>query len=468
MVSSSLRVSRGLLLFGETVEAGLNRNLLLRLASVSNNSFRDHAFELGARNEPGLRFFDSTNGFLRFGPGAGLVVGVSVGSGSMHAAIVDANARLHHDRRLKPHPGQLSLEPTKLLDRIKAVVAEVLAAAFEDEQLLVDGALPFLGVAIAWAVPIDRDDRPLGAALHSHWLDGASMKDKVALHLDVKRERSHALNDTHATAVGVAWHQTREPAHEHQRFARMAIVMRLAGGIGAASIIVEKPDQVRVPQVALELGPTSGFPHSVLLGGRDLRAGELGHLSMDRALIEGRNADLPTDLGPLTAFKCSCTAPDEPVPDHLEAFACTAALASRVARGEPECDVVQRIIDNPDVPVHHRALEDVGVLVGQALRGPVLMLNPATITLTGILAVPTVNKAVKHSLRESRPFGNHPEFRALEGDTNHLIRVQGAGLAIIRAKVHRELEYLVGGKKNDSLGRVRALTEPITRAPWES
>lgn len=468
MPLSAVRVARGLLLFGERIDAGLNRQRLLKLVDVKNNSFRDAADELGATSTPGVHFFDSSEGTLRFGPGAGLVLGVSVGTGSLRAALVDANGRLHHPKRLEPANGQLALKPTDLLDRIQAVVAEVLAASFDDSGLLVDGALPFLGISVAWAVPVDRDNRALGASLHPSWLDGSSMRERVAQHLNIKRERSHALNDAHASAIGVAWHQTRHPDHQDQRHPRMGIVMRLAGTISAASIVVESPERVRHPERAQKLGPTSGFVASVLLGGRDLHAGELGHLSLDQALIDERNASLPDGLGRLTAYSCSCTTPGESVPDHLEAYGSATALAHRVAPTEPKCDVVDRIITTPDVEIHRRALEDVGVLVGHALRGPVLMLDPATITLTGTLAVPTVQKAVSEYLLANKPFGNQPDVQIMERETNRLIRVQGAALAILRAQVHRKLEELVGGQKREVTPHVRDLTVPLHTFPWDS
>ena len=469
MPESLVKVARGLLLFGDDVEAGVNRAKLLKRLRVANNTFRDAAPELGAvLQTPGLRFFDTEDGYIRFGPGAGLVLGVSVGSGSVHAGLVDANGRVHAHKRMDPVAGQLSLEPIRLLDRIKEVVAEVLGAGLKDEALLVNGALPFLGMSVAWASPVDRDTKPLGEALHPSWLDGSVLKERVAQHLNIRLHRSHALNDAHASAIGVAWHQTRHPDHHNQEHPRMAIVMRLAGAIGGASIVVESPERVRNPERTEELGPTSGFMDSILLGGRDLHAGELGHLTLDKALIDERNANRPAGLGPLTPFQCSCTSLSRPAPDHLEAYVCTSALAHMIAPGEPECPIIEHMIKNPEVPIHKQALEDLGTLLGHALRAPVLMLNPATITLTGMLAVPLVEKTVNSYLLANKAFGNQPDVRHMDGEKNRLIRVQGAALAILRAKVHRQIEPLVGGSKRDAYRRVQNLTEPLKAVPWES
>src|SRR5438046_796078 len=91
---SLLTVARGILLHGGLDPAErLHRRRLLETLKVADATFRNAGEKLGARtDEPGLRFFDSSiAGRLAFGPGAGLVVGVAVGTESLRAAIVDAN-----------------------------------------------------------------------------------------------------------------------------------------------------------------------------------------------------------------------------------------------------------------------------------------------------------------------------------------------------------------------------------------
>ncbi len=95
------------------------------------------------------------------------------------------------------------------------------------------------------------------------------------------------------------------------------------------------------------------------------------------------------------------------------------------------------------------------------------MLNPATITLTGMLAVPTVEHAVNEYLLGSKPFGNHPDVKSMHGEANRLIRVRGAALAVLRAQVHRKMTELVGGSREEARKHVKALTEPLKRFPWE-
>lgn len=466
MPSHCTKVARGLLLYGEQIEKGtLDRQQFLKRIDVRNTSFRDAGEDLGAKaGKGGLRFFDSSErSHVRFGPGAGLVLGISVGTSSLRAAIVDANGVLYHSRECAPFVDQLSLAPAELLDRIRALAAQVLTAAFKDERLLVYGALPFLGVSVGWGSPVNREKRPLGLALrHPSWHKGVALNERVSQHLNIPRDRSHALNDAHAAAISVAWAQTREREHIDQRHPRMAIVLRLAGGISGASIIVEPP------KLNSSLGQTSGFPDSILMGGMDMHAGEIGHVPLDRGIIAARNEDLPDGLLPLEAHTCSCTHRADPQPPHLEAYAAAPALAQRIAPGEPQCNVLAAIRANPGKHEHRRALEDVGALVGHALLGPVAMLDPVTITITGSLAFPIVRRMIAEYISEAQPFGGSPDIRALDAEEDRFIRAQGAALVVLRHQVHRRLDELLGGKKAHVSELVAKHTVPLRQLPWET
>src|SRR5688500_6965260 len=59
---------------------------------------------------------------LRFGPGLGLMVGVSLGGESLRAGIVDANGRLHHEIEAPRRSERLRLSPQQILDDIAAAV----------------------------------------------------------------------------------------------------------------------------------------------------------------------------------------------------------------------------------------------------------------------------------------------------------------------------------------------------------
>ncbi len=463
-MSASVKVGRGLLLFGGQVDAGdMSLAAFLRAIGVNKTAFRSAAADIGAvSSRRGAAFFDSKRDQIRFGPGAGLVVGVAIGTASMRAGLVDANGAVHHPVRLVPRRGQLALEPVDLLDRIKEAVGKVLGDALTDGDLLVDGALPFLGVAVAWGVPVGRNKKPVGPALSQSW-HNAPLNQRVAEHLNIEHARSHALSDVHAAALAVAWRETRSEAHQSQPSARLAMVVRLAGAISAATIVVEARESGTD-----DLGMTSGFNRSIVIGGIDMLAGEIGHVAPDGAFIDVRGQGCPEGLGRLRPYSCSCTPGGTPVPPHLEAYAATPALARRVAPAVDECEVLDLMKKDPDNPIYQRALEDVGELVGNVLMGPVAMLNPATITMTGSLALRPVRLAVRECLRRDSAFKTNPQLNAMDSDTDPNARVRGAGLAVLRHNVFRRMEQLMARPQPMVVRRVRGLTSPLTALPWES
>jgi predicted NBD/HSP70 family sugar kinase len=204
----------------------------------------------------------------------------------------------------------------------------------------------------------------------------------------------------------------------------------------------------------------------MLIGGTDQLAGELGHAPVDASFIDAINADRPEGLAALSPQPCSCGLPTDSVQHHLEAFASTRALVQRVTPDEPEYDVISRIIDQPEVEPHRRALRDVGALVGHSLVGPVAMLNPATITLVGPLAAPAVLNAVEISLSDAHPFGTFPEIRSLGPGGSLFADVQGAGLAVLRERVFRRLDHLLGGRRDHAVRVVGELTHPLEQDVW--
>src|SRR5262249_36499546 len=160
-----------------------------------------------------------------FGPGAGLAVGVSLGTESLRATLVDANGWRYHSHESPPRPDQLELDPAAVLDRIAEAVSVVLDDALRDEKLLVDGALPLLGWSVAWPSPVDRDYRPVGHALaHPHWHRGQPLDQRVRRRLNVPGVPSFALNDAHAAAIAVAFRQTHQSDYLDWKHPRLAIV----------------------------------------------------------------------------------------------------------------------------------------------------------------------------------------------------------------------------------------------------
>lgn len=459
MPATCVRVARGLLLYGQQIQDGaLSRSTFLSKLGVPPNTFRSAGYDLGATaNRPGLRFFDSSKkDKIAFGPGAGLVLGVSLGTASLRAALVDANGWTYHAHESEPQSDQLSARPEELVARVGEAARNVLRAARDDRTLLVEGELPFLGLSIAWPTPMDHHKKPIGPALgHSAWRFGSTLTQRVATGLGLPPERSHALNDAQAAAIAIAYDHSRVADHVKQVHARVAIVVRLSAAVGAATILIEPPDSGNHDKA--QHGATSGFVRSALIGGRDGHAGELGHVLVDPGDIAALNATPTRGLGSLVATPCSCTEPGGALVDHLEAYTAAAAVAHRVAPGAQVGAVIRGIRRAPDTEPHRRALEDVGVLLGKALAGPVAMLNPTTITLSGSLAVPVVGHSLNTYLAEVHVFGTPPELRLLTGKDNTFVRARGAALAVVRQAVHRRLTALLAGPKGDVITGLQKL-----------
>jgi predicted NBD/HSP70 family sugar kinase len=464
MAEKCVRVARGLMLYGDRIRQGklTRKEFLEEIGNVTDGSFRYAGGEIGATGGgEGLRFFDSTQyDRPQFGPSAGLVVGVSLGQQSLRAGLFDANGVLHHPFEDDLRPGQLEARPDEILERIRGAVDAVMTGAFGDPALLVEGCVPFMGVSVAWPCPVNRQKKPEGNLLRPGWRLGDPLDRRVAKAISIEPPRAHAINDTAAAAVAVAHRISTDPAHLEQDSSRLAIVLRLAGGVGGASIVVEGHREDSA------LGPTSGFAKSRLTGGVDHLAGEIGHAPVPKCVIEELNERTPRSLKKMKAHHCSCVGSDEPVPNHLEAYASGAAIARRVA---PKLDarvVVERMLEDPDKPVHKRALEDMGTLVGQTMTGPAAMLNPASITLTGALAVPVVRDAVESRLHETHCYGKQPEVKLLPPDEDKFIRAKGAALVVLRRAVHRQIPAILGGPKPQLPPKVRALTVPFDEEGW--
>lgn len=468
MADKCVRVARGLLLYGEQIRQGrLTRKAFLeKIGGVSEGAFRNAGAEIGATGSgQGLRFFDSSHyDRPQFGPNAGLVVGVSLGRQRLRAGLFDANGILHYPFKDDPHPDQLDARPEEILGRIRAAVDKVMAEAFMDGSLLVGGKLPFMGVSVAWPCPVNRQKNPVGHALsHDGWDLGDSLDRRVAKAVSIEPARAHAINDTAAAAVAIAHRISTEPAHLEQNSSRLAIVLRLAGGVGGASIVVEGRQEDSA------LGPTSGFARSRLTGGVDHLAGEIGHAPIPKCLIDQLNERAPIrGMRKLRAHRCSCAGPDEPVPDHLEAYVSGDSLAGRLAPRSDPGAVVKRVLEEPEAPAHKQALEDMGTLAGQVLTAPTAMLNPASIFLTGALALPQVRESVESQLNDAHCYGKQPEVNLLPPEEDKFIRAKGAALVVLRREVHREIPNILGGKIKGLRQKVAALTVPFDPEGWKN
>ena len=241
--------------------------------------------------------------------------------------------------------------------------------------------------------------------------------------------------------------------------------VRLAGNVGGAVIVIEPPKEPRPGEEAKESRPKkSGFVGSILLGGADNFAGEIGHGPIAASTIERLNEERPDELTPLVAQRCSCSE-DDAIPDHLEAFASVLAITQRVAPEEERSVGLERILANANEEPYEHALGDIGRLVGDALAGPVAILNPTKIVATGSLAIPGVCKKLKESVEAQHKFGTIASVTAISEMDNDYVRARGAALAMIRIEVHRRLEELLGGTKEEAEGQVKELTTRLPENP---
>jgi predicted NBD/HSP70 family sugar kinase len=458
-----VRAARGLWLYGaEMRESNMTRAEFCDLLHINDDLLRNRGEKLGVMpSQPGLRFFDAERNVLAFGPGAGLVLSASIGTQSLRAALVDANGQLHCKLEAERDPEQLAAHPNDFLNRVRDCFGTVLEQAFDEKVLLAGGKLPLMRAAVAWPAPVTREKQTVGHALQSDaWRRGDPLDRRVAQKLKIRRDLSSAINDAAAAAVGVAYLDTVAREHRSQATPRLAMVLRLSGGVGGATIVIE-PKETND-----ELGPTSGFRRSILTGGLDHLAGEIGHVPVEPALLQELNRDLPDGLGRVEATACSCVAPGEDSPGHLEAYAGAGAVARRIDASAPQIEVASRMVAEPNKDIHQQALSDVGTLVGKSLVAPVAMLNPASIVVTGSLAVDPVATAIETALSQDHALGTMPEVIPLDDAENDFIRVKGAGMVVLRAHLLRELPNLLKGSKSTLTGKVKRLTMPLANIPW--
>jgi predicted NBD/HSP70 family sugar kinase len=384
----------------------------------------------------------------QLGTGLGLALGLSVGAESLRGCLVDANGTIKHQLEDEPSPGQLAEPPQHLLRRLRSLATRVLASAMEDETLWAtsaDKSLRLIGVATAWPCPIDRNKRPIGKILRDGlWRyretatgDVQPLTERVAgvFGRPFLPAQFHALNDVSAAALSVAFDESRASAGEpdDNRW-RVALVIRVGGGLGAATIIL-------APRCRRRLS----FIDAQLIEGTNGLAGELGHLPIGRRLITDINDANPyEELKPISYDEWSCSCGRR---HHLEAFASGAALVRRLQASGYEIPMERRTQQSmlrsslwtEADEVYVQALRDIGRILGRAMTGPILMLDPYSITFTGSLATEHLIEGIR---RERDQWGNvivdSVRLEQCGGLPGRFICARGAALAIIRRYVYRE------------------------------
>jgi predicted NBD/HSP70 family sugar kinase len=378
-----------------------------------------------------------------------MVLAISLGSESLRAALVDPNGRLHCEVQEDPTPNLLGEPPRALLRRIRETAVKVLDQAFLDSKLWSgdEPSLRLLGVGVAWPCPLDRIKRPGGSALGAFEWTRANKAGKVVPVTErvaaefggpFTPERSHALNDVNAHAIAMAFRQARESALEpDEKRWRIALVVRVGGGLGAATI-----------QLAPHRRNRLSFIDSRLIAGANGFAGELGHLPIAEHVIAARNESSPFPrLAPLDYETARCTCGRR---HHLEAFASGAAVVQRLKASGYEIpdetrgntSMIRSLFEeDPDQEKLH-AVRDVGRILGAALAGPVLMLDPHSITLTGSLASEELKQGILLE-REiwGHAIGDSARIVYVSGHNGAFAGVRGVGLAVLRRHVYRQFEH---------------------------
>jgi predicted NBD/HSP70 family sugar kinase len=384
----------------------------------------------------------------RFGSGAGLVLSVSVGSETAHAAMVDVNGAVHASVHAEPDPHQLRGPPSKLVSRIRAVARESLSRAVNDPSLVMDDdAVALLGVTVALPTALDRDGYVHGHTFDDKEWQAVPVVDRVRSVLGgVIGERAYidAMNDANAAVLAVAFDTARNRAHgPRDPHSEVLMTVRLGGGIGAGTMQLAR----YAPEADFALN------RSRLVVGTSGLAGELGHLPIGRSDVQNINAHRPSGLAPVGDWECSCRQRG-----HLEGIASVRALIRRLQNSgypvDPRSAVgpqLTRLLDSPDERIK-RALHDTGRLVGGALASPILMLDPKRITLTGYLARKEVAAGVAREQHIwSTGVANNVEVVVLNGEANENVEIRGAAIGLLRRRVHTQLTSLVDADRRSRL-----------------
>lgn len=380
-----------------------------------------------------------------FGPSLGLSLGVSLGQESLRATLVDANGSLRHQREADAvHDRFQRFSKRQVLLDIGNLCRAVLTGALDDPDLAQPDkngrpVLPILGAAAAWPTPIHRVTKlPEGNALSKdEWFE-TSLEQALASQLRLSVEQSSAMNDANATALGVAFDESRrEPRVRGE--GQVALALCIGGGIGAGTALIDRYSEIR-----------SSFLGTSLLEGSHGFAGELGHAAVEPRTIAEINKGRRDGLAVLKArLPCSCGQQES---IHLETVASASAIVERLQNSHGLDTGLKRGGQRHGPSVMHekthqfmtsrigqQALIDAGRLIGRSLATPILMLNPVVIKLTGSAACEALAKGILEERRNwQSAFSNgpDPDIEWLGDDYNNkYAAARGAALAVTRTEL---------------------------------
>ena len=422
---------------------------------------------------PGTRSFFARDP-LRFGPGAGYVVGVALGRESLRTALFDANGEiaavhdpeeLHagkqdgvtlyenlHAAEAEPLPGrkQLEMAPDALIGRIIATVKAMCLRAVSDAPLLVEKRLPLLGISVGWPTPINRWTKvpTRGPLIDLRWKTSDAigneligLDERVRSRLNgLEPWRSHAINAANALALSATFDACRQsPDLETDQVGEVILALRLGGGIGAGTVVIGTSSQ-RLPR--------SRFIYSRVLEGTGGYAGELGHWQIpeeDVADVFGRGM---INSAPPEPIECTCGRER-----CLQSFASATALVPYLRKlnavpddilagdSRGERSILHERLKESDDPRVRDALKNFGRLIGRSLSAPVLMLNPSKIVVGGSLALEALTDGIRHESDRWGAVGEDPpQLIPLSPDESRFAVARGAALATFRGQLYRRID----------------------------
>lgn len=436
------------------LEETLSLTSLAELAGVSRRSMTTAAARLVPRGV-------LERGSARFGPGAGLVLAAGVGTENIRAALVDANGQLHCKQEAPPDRRQLSETPEYLLRRLRELTLSVLEEGLTHEPIAGKAAkVQLLGAVVAWPGPIQRDGYARGAVFSDPEWQTVPLIQRLSAALGgpfADRSLVDSINGANAAVASIAFDRARLDESRRRRHSEVAMAVRIGGVVGAGTM--------RIPRWSPD--GQHPFLRSQLLVGTNGHAGELGHFPIGESAVKLINAHRPPRLAPLVPRECSCGRRG-----HLEGLIGAVALANRLSQSGYPIDATQSLgpqldplVRNPDEVVG-RALQDLGRLLGQALASPILMMDPANITLTGYFARPEIISGIRgEQALLSSGFSTSVDINELSADLNPFVEVRGAALLRFRRLVYRDLTSLTDRSKwerllttigRDELGAMRA------------
>lgn len=339
---------------------------------------------------------------------AGRVLAVAVSRERVRCAHVDAHgellAKASQTAMIAP-PHGTAMTPNELSRLVSGLARKCVTEA---------GLDPPGAVSIAWPGPISRQaGGPRRFEPSAPEWRGVRLRDLVDRAVDKAGLAGlpvELVNDADAEVLAEArWGVAAD--------ARVVLGIKISGGIGSAIII-------------------DGVIHE----GADGSVGEIGHLPVDTS---GIDEDRPGAVVPLDRLKfCSCGFHER---GHLERFASGRAsidrLVSRQKLRKGYDEAAPTIFDERNTLYRHFVLSSAGKLVGRALAGPWLLLEPDAVVVCPFPYDGAVAVGVKFELEQV--IGRDTEVRlatAPDDDGEFWMTARGAAAYAFDRRLRPKLE----------------------------